>query len=94
MIQAFGENKQLDSKVCGEEEGAWTRGSDRRQVLGEFRRYVPGQQIALGGAEGDEGHEGEEVALVRWLKLAECLQKSYFRNPAEILYKISCRNPI
>ena len=47
--------------------------------------YVPGQQIALGGAEGDEGHEGEEVALVRWLKLAEGLQKSYIRNPAEIL---------
>ena len=70
------------------------QGSDRRQVLGEFGRYVPGQQIALGGAEGDEGHEGEEVAVVRRLKLAECLQKSYVRNPAEILYKKSCRNPI
>ena len=56
------------------------QGSDRRQVLGEFGRYVPGQQIALGGAEGDEGHEGEEVAVVRWLKLAECLQKSDLRS--------------
>ena len=26
MIQTFVENKQLDSKVCGEEEGAWARG--------------------------------------------------------------------
>ena len=58
----------------------WARGNDRRQVLEEFRRYVPGQQKALGGAEGDEGHEGEEVAVVRWLKLAQCLQKSYIRS--------------
>ena len=39
----------------------------------EFRRYLPGQQIALGRAEGDQGHEGEEVTVVRGLKLAQCL---------------------